>query len=358
MSDAPSRPLLHYPDVLALQTGSASLRQAARDTSLGLMERLEALEDVAESEVGDTPLMRSRALERRFGLRHLYLKIEGDNPTGTQKDRIAFAQVFDALRRGYDTVCFATCGNYGVAMAHAADVAGLRCVAVVPESYHAPRIRQIAELGATVLRAGADYEEAVVAASALAATHEHYDANPGGENELLQVRAYKDIASEIYDELRDAPAAVAVPASNGTTLVGVHRGFVSLERRGRSSRVPAVVCGSASRKNPIVRAFRKGLDRCEDLAQAAIRETTVNEPLINWHAIDGQAALDAIRGSQGFAADISDKRMKELARILRDEQGLSVQPAATAGLAALLALHEQSPLKPDRYVAVLTGRAS
>jgi threonine synthase len=67
-------------------------------------ERLKAFKDIFESEVGDTSLVRARNVEREVGFRQIYLKFEGGNPTGTQKDRIAFAQVLDALRRGFDAV--------------------------------------------------------------------------------------------------------------------------------------------------------------------------------------------------------------------------------------------------------------
>jgi len=354
------RPLLAGPliDLPKPETAADRARRMCVDPAMSLADRLEAFEDLMESEVGDTPLIRARGIERATGLRQLYLKFEGDNPTGTQKDRIAFAQVYDAIRREFAGVCFATCGNYGVAMAWAAAVPGLRCVAVVPEGWHAPRINQIKALGAEVVRAGADYEAAVEAAGRLAVAQDLYDANPGGLNEPLQLRAYKEISAEIHDELRDAPAAVAVPVSNGTCLAGIHRGFVSLQRRGRTSRVPACVAGSAYRKNPIVHAFRLNLPHCVDLEPDRITESAVNEPLINWHAIDGDLALHAIRDTAGHAADVSDKRMRELAALLRAEQGLDVLPASTAGLAALLDWHARSPLKPDRYVAVLTGRSS
>lgn len=353
------RPLLHTPSVPLPEldpTAEAVVR--CRDVGAALGDRLEALEDVMESEVGDTPLLRARGLERRFGVRQLYLKLEGDNPTGTQKDRIAFAQVYDALRRGFEEVVLATCGNYGVAMAWAARVPGLRCIAVVPERYHAPRLAQIEQLGAEVVRKGDDYEGAVEHARELAERTDAYDANPGGANEPIQVGAYKQIAAEIFDELRDAPAAIAAPVSNGTTLVGIYRGFVSLHRRGRSSRLPRCVAGSAYRKNPIARSWRLGLPSCEDLRPDAVTESSVNEPLINWHAIDGDAALEAVRGSNGSALDVRDKRMREVARLIRVDQGIEVQPASTAGLCALLALHETAPLPPDRYVAILTGRSA
>lgn len=347
---APVRPLL---------TGAGAVAELERrriSPALPLAQRLEAFEDLIESEVGDTDLIRARNLERVYGLRMLYLKFEGGNPTGTQKDRIAFAQVADALRRGFEGVCVATCGNYGVAVALACAYAGVRCEIVIPAGYHTRRIKEMEQLGACVVRDGHDYEEAVERSRQRAAARELYDANPGGDNAILQLKAYGEIAYEIYDLLRDAPMAVAVPASNGSTLAGVHRGFASVYRRGRTSRIPMMVAGSAWRKNPIVAAFRSGAASCEDLVPGTIKETVVNEPLINWHAIDGDHALDAIRASGGWAGDASDKRMKQLAKEVRETQGLDVLPASTAGLAALLDRHARDPLPPDRYVAVLTGR--
>ena len=328
----------------------------ARDPAAPLVDRLNAFEDLFESEVGDTDLIRARNLERRYGLFQLYLKFEGSNPTGTHKDRIAFAQVADALRRGFDTVCVASCGNFGVAVAQAAERAGLRSIVVIPERYHTRREPELAGLGAHVLRAGEDYERSVVVSREHAEKIGAYDANPGGANAPIQLRAYGEIAYELYDELRDAPRAVAVPVSNGTTLAGIHRGFASLHRRGKTSKLPAMVGGSSYRKNPIVRSWTQGLATCEDLSPAAVHETAINEPLINWNAIDGDLALAAIRATGGYAGDVSDRRMQQMSKELREAQGLDVLPAATAGLCALLALHAEHPLPPDRYVAVLTGR--
>lgn len=352
------RPLLSAGGPVELEPSFDEARALCSDASVPLSRRLEAYEDVVESHVGDSIFTRARNLERHFGLRQLWLKFEGDNPSGTQKDRIAFAQTTDALRRGYDTLTVATCGNYGVAAALAARIAGMRCVVVIPEGYHTKRIEEISELGAVLHRAGQTYEDAVTYSSEMACKEGWYDANPGGDNELVQLRAYGEISTEIYDSLRDAPAMLACPMSNGTTLAGIYRGFRSLYRRGKTSRIPMMVGGSAWRKNPIVGAFRAGLDHCTDLAPTRIRETEVNEPLINWHSIDGDAALSAIRSSRGHAADATDKQMKQMAQLLRKHQALHVLPASTAGLIALLDLHEKQPLPPDRYVVVLTGRSS
>jgi threonine synthase len=331
-------------------------KKLAADQNQPLSERLEAYEDIIDSEVGDTTLSRARNIEREVGLRQIFLKFEGANPTGTQKDRIAFAQAKDALRRGYDAITLATCGNYGMAMALAASMAGLRCVTFIPEEYHTKRVNEMADFGVEIIRIKGDYESAVLASREKAEQDEIYDANPGGDNTTIQIKTYGQIPYEIYDELRDAPAVVAVPVSNGTTLAGIYKGFLSLYRRGKTSRMPQIVAGSSHNKNPIIRAFMKNSTSCDDLPPEKIHETAVNEPLINWHSIDGDQALEAIRATKGWAAYASDKSMLSYSRLLREREGLSVLPASTAGLIVLLEAHRKESLPGDRYVVILTGR--
>ena len=215
----------------------------AANPKYDLEERLEAYENIIDSEIGDTTMTRARNIEREFGLRQLFLKFDGSNPTGTQKDRIAFAQAMDAMRRGFDIITSATCGNYGVALALAASFAGLKCVIFVPGNYQTKRRQEMIDFGAEIIQVEGDYEHAVEVSCEHAEKNEIYDANPGGANTALQIKAYGEIAYEIYDELRDAPAVVAVPVSNGTTLAGIYRGFVSLDRRGKTSRIPHFVGG-------------------------------------------------------------------------------------------------------------------
>ena len=332
------------------------LKSRILDKSIYIEERIEAYEDIMDSEVGDTSLVRARNTEREFSLRQIYLKFEGSNPTGTQKDRIAFTQCMDALRRGFDTITLATCGNYGVATALASTLAGIKCKIFIPENYHTKRVDEMKNYGADIIREGIDYETSVELSKETAKVNEWYDANPGGDNLNIQLKAYGEIAYEIYDELRDAPAVVSVPVSNGTLLAGIYRGFVSLYRRGKTSKIPRMVAGSSFRKNPVVQAFLLNKTTCEDLNPSSIKESIVNEPLINWHSIDGDQALDAIRKTNGWAGDATDKDLTQFAKLIRDKEGISVLPASTAGLVALLDFHKKNNLPNDRFVSVLTGR--
>ncbi|MGB3151169.1 MAG: pyridoxal-phosphate dependent enzyme [Maribacter sp.] len=332
------------------------LSELVKDATKTLVDRLECYEDIISLEVGDTGLSRAKTLEREFDVRQLYIKYEGDNPTGTQKDRIAFAQLYDALRREYKVVSLATCGNYGVAMALAADLAGIACKVYIPETYHTDRIAEIESLNAEIIRLSGSYEDVVMKSTEHANQNGWYDANPGGVNTPLQISAYAQIAQEIFEDLGDAPKYCAVPVSNGTLFAGIYRGFVSLYKRGKTSRVPKMIAASSSFKNPIIQSFLQGLDHCKDLNPEAIKETKYNEPLINWHSFDGEEALYALQQSQGSAYNISDKKLREMTALLAKKEGFKILPASTAGLIGLLELDEELNLEPDRFVAVLTAK--
>jgi threonine synthase len=327
-----------------------------KDPQQTVVDRIEALEDIISLEVGDTPLNRLRNLERELDLRQIYIKYEGDNPTGTQKDRIAFAQVLDALRHEYDVIALATCGNYGVAMAYATHLAGISCKIYIPLSYHTERVHEMELLGADIIRFPGNYEDAVFESSRLAAHNQWYDANPGGSNTTLQMAAYAQIADEIFDHLRDAPKCIAAPVSNGTLLAGIYRGFVSLYKRGKTSRIPVFIAGSSAYKNPIIASFKAGMQDCQDINPRQIKETIINEALVNWHSFNGEDALWALRQTKGHAYHISDRKMREMSVFLHKREGYRILPASTAGLCGFIELLRSNELLNDRYVVVLTGR--
>ena len=341
---------------IKVSSETRKLSDFVKDKSNSLIDRLESFEDIINIEVGDTGLNRAKALEREFDIRQLYIKYEGDNPTGTQKDRIAFAQVYDALRRDYDTISLATCGNYGVAVSLAANLAGLNCKVFIPESYHTERITEMEMLNAEIIKLEGSYEDVVKSSTEYAFQYDWYDANPGGVNTPLQITAYAQIAYEIVEDLGDAPKYCAAPVSNGTLFAGIYRGFVTLYKRGKTSRVPKMIAASSTHKNPIVSSFKKGLSVCEDLDPKTIKETIYNEPLINWHSFDGDEALFALKESEGEAFNVSDKKMKDMANFLLKKEGLKILPASTAGLIGLLELDEKLNFEPDRFVAVLTAK--
>ena len=309
------------------------------------------------TEAGATLFSRGRNLEAALGLRSVYLKFEGSNPTGTQKDRIARHCYEDAHAKGYDTITVATCGNFGASMAWACSHNGIRPAVFVPSDYSTPRLVEMEKLGARIFRVPGDYEDAVQASKDAARSHGWYDANPGSDGQWeLARRGYGRIAREIVGDLGRMPDSVAVAVGNGTTLAAVHDGFKEAALELNHATLPRMLGASTRRGNPIIKSWRAGSKQCLDLRPDEVHETSVNEPLVNWHSFDGQRALDAIHESNGFAVYASDDHMRRLTQLTRNLEGINVMTASTAALVALEKGAKEGRLQEGLHVAILTGR--
>ncbi|MGW8288665.1 MAG: pyridoxal-phosphate dependent enzyme [Candidatus Bathyarchaeia archaeon] len=309
--------------------------------------------------VGNTIFLEARNLAPILGCERVYLKFEGSNPTGTQKDRIAMVLADQAVTAGQEAVASATCGNFGVAVAYATRHYDLDAHIYIPKKYEVPkdRLKRMENFGAKVHLVDGYYEDAVAYSSQQAIENNWFDANPGvNEVPELSLSAYGEIAFEIYRELRRVPNYVFVPVGNGTSLAGIYAGFKKLYLSGKTMTVPKMVATSTRRGNPIIKSFKENKRTIVDLKPEEIKESKINEPLTNWHSFDGQIGLDAIYESGGFAEYASDTKMMEFSKLIRSEEGLSVLPAAASTLAVMQTLGRDGFIVKGTFVAVLTGR--
>jgi threonine synthase len=208
-------------------------------------------------------------------------------------------------------------------------------------------------MNAEILTIDGKYEDAVEESRKLSRMEHVYDANPGNGNEGW--RGYMSIAYEIYRQLGRPPTAVAVPVGNGTTLVGIYHGFRNLLEKNIIDRMPYLVGASTPGGNPIIKSFKTGASKTEDLQPAELKESSINEPLIAYHSYDGDDALHAIYKTNGWADYASDSCMMKFHTLLRDLEGLNVLPASASPIEALIKFKEHRVLNSD-YVIVLTGR--
>jgi len=322
------------------------------------MEDSEEPPDIS-SRIGNTPLVHSRNITSSIRTKRLFLKFEGGNPTGTQKDRASLACLKLAKEMHYNELAIATCGNFGASFAYLAHGFGITPHVYIPANYRTERIDEIAHLGSIIHRIDGTYEDVVYASSIEAKDSEWYNANPGEElNTKVSLEGYAGIAYEIYMDLGYVPDAVAVPVGNGTTLAGVYYGFKMLYEEGETEGVPKMIGASTSGGNPVVKSFLGRRRVVEDLPSMGIKETSLNEPLVSWHSFDGQLALDALWESNGWATYVSDHELVEYARMLAREEGLLVLPASASSVAALARYTKYMPHEANNrcLVAVLTSR--
>lgn len=308
-----------------------------------------------EEPPGGTPFFKAAMLGKSLHLNNLFVKFEGANRTGTQKDRISRLHVANAIRKGYDTITLATCGNYGASISYYAGLHGLKSVVGMPGHYAQTRTHEMRLNGTEILNIPGRYEETVEYMSNLAGSQGWYDSNPGSANSEIDILGYEEIAYEIVAQLGHSPEFLAVPVGNGTTLSGIYSGFRKMKITGAIDSVPRMIGSSTSNGNPIVDAWNRGSSTVMELSPESIIETKVNEPLIAYKSIDGQKALDAIRDSRGMALYVNDMDMLRYSRLAETSEGISVLPASASAIAAAHGLL-QSCCAGREIVIVVTGR--
>jgi threonine synthase len=292
--------------------------------------------------IGDTPTTRVQRLEKRLGVRRLHLKLEGENPTGTHKDRMALLLALDARKKGLDTLAATTCSNYGAALAYVCEKLNMKCKIYIPADFHASRRPDIEAMGGEVTLVKGDYEATMKVCADDALRNHWYNANPGGSSRELGVYSYTFISREIAQALGRSPDWVSVPVGNGTVIGGVWQGF-----RGMGMKPRVLGC---SNNNSAVRAVLSKSRAPVFVPDLHITE--VNEPLSGNFLADPEEAISAMLDSNGAASEITDEDMVKMSKTIKQEEGLDILPAAAAALAGIAAMDSKS----HTYVAVLTSR--
>lgn len=299
---------------------------------------------------GGTKLIRCRRLGERLGLRRLYIKDEGGNPTGSFKDRGMTVGVTKALELGVKNLICASTGNTSSSLAAYAARAGLNCVVLIP-SGKVPlgKLAQAMIYGAKVLAVKGGFDDALRIAVKLSTSENFYLLNSLNPNRL---EGQKTGAFEIYQQLGGvAPDWLIIPVGNAGNISAYWKGFKELTLLGLTESKPRMLGVQARGANPLVRAFRedgdlKPMARVETVA-TAIR---IGNP-VNW-----RKALKAVKESGGILDDVEDRDIVEAQRLLAKTEGLFVEPASAAPVAYLMKRLEDGIIDRDEVVVcVATG---
>lgn len=305
--------------------------------------------------IGNTSFVKAGALEDHLDIDNLFLKLEGENPTGTHKDRLAIQHVDDAIIRNYETITVGSCGNYGVAMSYVANKTKLDCKIYLPKKYSGDLAERIKNHGSEVFKVEGGYEESVKESRKKASENGWYDANPGGKNTPISLVAYVDIAEEIQEELNEPPETVSVAVGNGTTLAGLHLGFRLLWRKDRAEDIPKMLAASSLGNNAIVETYRRGKEEMIELSPEDIDETEANEPLLNWRSLDGQEAINAIYDTKGMAVGLKDEELLHYEELLQEKENIGCLPSSASALGALERYLKDEEDTSGNHVVILTS---
>jgi threonine synthase len=291
---------------------------------------------------GSTPLVPSRNIGKALGLKHLYFKYEGLNPTGSFKDRGMVVAVAKALEAGSRVLMCASTGNTSASMAAYAARAGVRAIVVVPSGEIAlNKLSQALMYGAKVIALKGNFDTALETVRDLTSQYPVALMNSVNPNRL---QGQKTAAFEIVDTLGDAPDYLLLPVGNAGNITAYWMGFREYFAAGRSTRLPRMVGAQAEGAAPIVNG------------QPVAQPKTVASAIRIGNPASWEGATIARDESGGLIAAVTDTEILSAQIRLANSEGLFAEPASAAPLALLFRLVQEGKIEKDATtVVVLTG---
>ena len=298
---------------------------------------------------GNTPLLESAPVARWAGSPGLLLKHEGQNPTGSFKDRGMTVGVTQARRIGARAVLCASTGNTAASLAAYAALAGLPALVLVPkDQVAAGKLAQALAYGARTLLVRGNFDDCLELADEASARLGVYLLNSVNP---FRLEGQKTIVLELLQQLSwDPPDWIVVPAGNLGNTAAFGKALEEARAWGVIDRVPRLAAVQAEGAAPFALGFRSGFARRD-----RVTPHTVATAINIGNPVSYDRAARAIRETNGVVTAVSDDDILE-AKAVVDGAGIGCEPASAAAVAGVRRLLSEGAIgKADRVVAVLTG---
>lgn len=279
----------------------------------------------------------------------IFFKHEGENPTGSFKDRGMTVAMTQAKRLGARTVACASTGNTSASLAAYAAQAGLRAVVFIPAGkVAAGKLAQTLAYGATVLHVRGDFDAAMTLvreASERLGIYLVNSINP------FRIEGQKTIVWELLQDLEwNAPDWIVVPAGNLGNTSAFGKALREAFAAGWIATMPRLAAIQASGANPFYRSYRQSFQRRHRMTAETIASAIrIGDPVSHGKAVH------AIQLTNGVVEEVTDEELMQAKREI-DEMGIGCEPASATTLAGVKKLRASGIMKPDqRIVCILTG---
>ncbi|NDJ61368.1 MAG: threonine synthase [Chloroflexi bacterium] len=298
---------------------------------------------------GNTNLYHTPKLAAWAGVRTLYLKHEGENPTGSFKDRGMTGGLTQARLLGMERVACASTGNTSASLAAYAAFGGLRGIVLFQNKQIAlGKLSQAIAYGATCIRIAADFDrnlELVREMSSALGIYVLNSVNP------FRLEGQKSIVFELTQQLRwQVPDWIVCPGGNLGNSSAFGKALYELHQLGLIDRLPRLAIIQAEGSNPLYRAYQHGFEHF-----APIKAETIASAIKIGNPVNYPKAVRALRWTDGVVEQVSDQEILD-AKALIDAQGIGCEPASGCSLAGARKLVAAGVIKPhETVVGVLTG---
>ncbi len=299
--------------------------------------------------VGWTPLYRADELASRLGLKSLYVKDDGLNPTASLKDRASAMAVAKASEAGASVIACSSTGNAASSLAGNAAAAGFETYIFVPSRAPQGKVAQLMIFGAHVISVEGTYEDTFALSAQAIEKYGWYNRNAAINPYLAEGK--KTVSLEIAEQMGwRVPDYVAVSVGDGCTIAGVWKGFRDLYETGYINRLPRLISVQAQGCCPLNRSLHTGEP------WTPMEENTLADSIAVGVPRNADKALQAVRASNGIAVEVSDQEILEAMALLGRTQGVFGEPAGVAATAGVKKAVEQGLIERDAtVVTIVTG---
>ncbi|MCS4541627.1 MAG: threonine synthase [Euryarchaeota archaeon] len=300
---------------------------------------------------GGTPLYKCSNLARDLGLKNLYAKFEGANPSGSFKDRGITVGISRALELDSKAVACASTGNTAASLAMYAAKAAIKCYVLLPVGKVAlGKLSQALLHGAQVISIKGNFDRAFAMVRELCEKYNIYLLNSINP---FRLEGQKTLAFEVVNQLNwIAPDRLIVPVGNAGNISAIYKGFCEFRDFNFIEKVPIMIGIQANGASPIVKAIERKLSRIVP----ETKPETVASAIRIGNPVNAPKALKAIRESGGLAESVNDEEIIAAQKMLARKEGILCEPASAASVAGLKKLKEAGKIDSDEtIVCVLTG---
>ncbi|MDE0328182.1 MAG: threonine synthase [Anaerolineaceae bacterium] len=343
---------------------AAELTQAFFDNRLGTLEvpynsgvwRFKELiypgvdvERIVSRAEGNTNLYHLPRVASYIGVDTLYLKHEGENPTGSFKDRGMTTGVTQAKILGMDRVACASTGNTSASMASYAARAGMQGIVFLQNQQIAlGKLAQGIAYGATCLQINADFDRNMALVREVAERLRIYILNSVNP---FRLEGQKSIMFEALQQLRwQVPDWIVVPGGNLGNSSAFGKALLEMLEIGLIDRMPRLAIIQAEGANPLYRHFAKGFKDFQP-----VKARTIATAIKIGNPVNLQKAIRTLEWTSGVVEQVSDQQIMD-AKAIVDGVGIGCEPASACSVAGARKLVEKGLISSgDTVVGVLTG---
>ena len=302
---------------------------------------------------GFTPLLHAERLGAQLGLKELYIKDEGQNPTQSFKARGMATAVSMALELGARKLAVPSAGNAAGALAAYAARAGLAAYIFMPEDTPRANVVECEQTGAHVTLMKGLITDCGAEVARRKEAEGWFDVST--LKEPYRVEGKKTLGYELAEQMNwTLPDVIIYPTGGGTGLIGMWKAFAEMEQLGWiDERRPRMVTVQAKGCAPIVRAFEQGERFAAEFPNAATTASGLRVP----KAIGDFLILDALRASNGTAVAVTDEELIAATREVGAAEGLFCAPEGAACLPVLKKLLAAGQVKQDERVVLFNTGA-